>query len=68
MANGYYDLATPFFATEYTFGGLDYLGDLNSRVTMTYYEAGHMMYVHRGELARLRDDLVAFYRRALAPR
>ena len=68
VANGYYDVATPFFATEYTFAGLDYLGDLNSRVTMAYYEAGHMMYVHRGELAQLRDDLVAFYRHALAPR
>jgi carboxypeptidase C (cathepsin A) len=68
VANGYYDVATPFFATEYTFAGLDYLGDLNERVRMAYYEAGHMMYVHRGELAKLRDDLVAFYRRALAPR
>lgn len=68
VANGYYDVATPFFATEYTFGGLDYLGDLNARVKMAYYEAGHMMYVHRGELAQLRDDLVAFYRQVLAPR
>jgi carboxypeptidase C (cathepsin A) len=68
VANGYYDVATPFFATEYTFGGMDYLGDLNARVKMAYYEAGHMMYVHRGELAQLRDDLVAFYRQVLAPR
>ena len=68
VANGYYDMATPFFATEYTMAGLDYEGDLAARIRMRYYEAGHMMYIHRGELARQRADLVEFYAHALAPR
>jgi len=67
VANGYYDVATPFFGTEYTFAGLDYVGDVNARVSFRYYEAGHMMYIHRGQLERLRGDLADFYRHVLAP-
>jgi len=66
VANGYYDAATPFFATEYTFDGLDYVGDVNRRVRLRYYRAGHMMYIHRGELEKLRGDLVDFYRHVLS--
>jgi carboxypeptidase C (cathepsin A) len=66
VANGYYDLATPFFATEYTMAGLDHEGDLAPRIRMRYYEAGHMMYIHAGELARQRADLEQFYRDVLA--
>jgi carboxypeptidase C (cathepsin A) len=49
MANGIYDLATPFFAVENTIAsnGID-----ASRVTMRYYDAGHMMYVN-GECLEL---------------
>jgi carboxypeptidase C (cathepsin A) len=56
-ANGYYDLATPFFATELTMNnnGID-----RGRVTMTYYEAGHMMYTHEPSLNALAADARAF--------
>lgn len=57
LASGYYDMATPFFASENTFhnNGID-----SSRVTFTYYEAGHMMYVHEPSLEKLVDDMRAF--------
>jgi carboxypeptidase C (cathepsin A) len=59
VANGYYDLATPYFATRYTF---DHLGDkaLAGRVTMAYYDAGHMMYINKPSLARLKEDVAKF--------
>ncbi|NVJ70564.1 MAG: peptidase S10 [Alphaproteobacteria bacterium] len=59
VANGYYDLATPFFATENTFNanGID-----TNRVTFTYYEAGHMMYVHEPSLEQFIKDVRAFIR------
>ncbi|UTP73090.1 peptidase S10 [Alteromonas sp. LMIT006] len=57
VANGYYDLATPFFATEHSMHHNDI--DL-SRVTMKYYEAGHMMYIHHPSLKALADDMRAF--------
>jgi carboxypeptidase C (cathepsin A) len=61
VANGYYDLATPFHATEYTLDRLQIPGAAHTRITSKYYEAGHMMYVHPGSLVALRDDLVSFY-------
>lgn len=59
-ANGYYDLATPHFATEYTFNHLNLDASLRQNVSMKYYEAGHMMYVHLPSLARLKEDLAGF--------
>lgn len=57
VASGYYDLITPFFDAEYTFArhGID-----KNRVTMTYYEAGHMMYVHEPDLEKLVRDVRTF--------
>lgn len=60
IANGYYDLATPFFATEYTVNHLHLEPELRDHVRMAYYAAGHMMYVHIESLAKLRSDMVSF--------
>jgi carboxypeptidase C (cathepsin A) len=59
VASGYYDLATPYSATQYTF---DHLGDrgLLDRVRMAYYESGHMMYIHKPSLKKLKADIAAF--------
>jgi carboxypeptidase C (cathepsin A) len=62
VANGYYDLATPFFATEYTFNHLGLDPSLTANVTMAYYEAGHMMYVDREAHRKLKRDLAEFLR------
>jgi carboxypeptidase C (cathepsin A) len=60
VANGYYDLATPYFATEYTFNHLGLDPSLRPSISMGYYEAGHMMYIHLPSLAQLKQDLAAF--------
>ncbi|MBX9681871.1 MAG: hypothetical protein K2X38_24200 [Gemmataceae bacterium] len=60
VANGYYDLATPYFATEHTFAHLTSVKETTDRVTMTYYEAGHMMYIHRPSLQQFRTGVVKF--------
>jgi carboxypeptidase C (cathepsin A) len=60
VASGYYDLATPYFATDYTLSHLALDASLRDNLTVSYYEAGHMMYIHRPSLARLRDALLAF--------
>jgi carboxypeptidase C (cathepsin A) len=62
VMNGYFDLATPYFATEYTFAHLQLPRALRSNISMAYYEAGHMMYVHMPSLARMKRDLAAFVR------
>jgi len=61
VASGYYDLVTPFFDAEYTFGRYGILPEL---VQMTYYEAGHMMYLHEPDLIKLTNDIRGF----LSPR
>ena len=65
VANGYYDLATPFGATHYTFARMQIDPDLRGNVTMTYYPSGHMMYIERGSHRKLRDDAIAFIRGAM---
>ncbi len=65
VGNGYYDLATPFFATEYTFEHLELDPSLQEHITLAYYEAGHMMYLHQPSLAKLKADLARFLTAAL---
>ncbi|HEY6629181.1 MAG TPA: peptidase S10 [Acidimicrobiia bacterium] len=60
VANGYYDLATPHFATEYTFSHMGLDESVRKNVRMEYYDAGHMMYVHKPSLERLAADLREF--------
>lgn len=60
VANGYYDLATPFFATVYTFDHLGLDPTLRGNVSLGYYDAGHMMYVHLPSLEKLKKDLSGF--------
>ena len=57
IASGYYDYATPFFDAEYTFARHGYLPE---RITYFYYEAGHMMYLHRPSLDKLMADVRSF--------
>ncbi|MCB2096198.1 MAG: hypothetical protein KDE05_01080, partial [Parvularculaceae bacterium] len=56
-ANGYYDMATPFFGTELTLAQPAFD---RSRLTIEYYEAGHMMYIHQASLEKLAADIRAF--------
>ncbi len=65
VASGYYDLATPYFASDYTFAHLGLDPSLRGGVRFGYYAAGHMMYIHEGELARLKRDLAAFVAAAI---
>jgi carboxypeptidase C (cathepsin A) len=65
VANGYYDLGTPYFATEYTFSHLGLDESLLENIEMSYYEAGHMMYIHMPSLEALKTDLAAFIKKAM---
>ncbi|HXQ34378.1 MAG TPA: hypothetical protein VN843_10225 [Anaerolineales bacterium] len=60
VANGYYDLGTPYFATEYTFNHLGLDENLRKNISMEYYDAGHMMYIHVPSLRQMKTDLAKF--------
>jgi carboxypeptidase C (cathepsin A) len=57
VAAGYFDYATPFFDAEYTLHrhGIDM-----NRVSLKYYEAGHMMYLHGPSREAVAADIRAF--------
>ena len=65
VANGYFDLGTPYFATEYTFSHLGLNKSLQKNVSMSYYEAGHMMYIHMPSLKKMKTDLAKFVKSAM---
>jgi carboxypeptidase C (cathepsin A) len=65
VASGYYDLGTPYFATEHTLAHLGLEEALRGNIEVSYFEAGHMMYVHRESLERLGPELRVFVERSL---
>ena len=60
VANGIYDLATPYFATRYTFEHMGFDAKTQANVTMIDYEGGHMMYTLQNSLDALKRDLARF--------
>jgi carboxypeptidase C (cathepsin A) len=68
VAAGYYDLATPYFAAEYTLSHLGLEPALRGNVSIHHYEAGHMMYIHLPSLVKMKADLTAFIDSAVPDR
>jgi carboxypeptidase C (cathepsin A) len=60
VASGYFDLATPHFATDYSFNHLNLDAARAKDITMHYYDAGHMMYIHKPSIAAMAKDMRAF--------
>jgi carboxypeptidase C (cathepsin A) len=65
VASGYFDLATPYFATRYTLAHMGLDPSQASRITTADYQAGHMVYIAEGELARLKKDVAGFLAEAV---
>jgi len=61
VLNGYFDLATPFYGTEYTFEHMGLPKQLRNNISMTYYPAGHMMYLLKQSLIQVKSDARKFY-------
>jgi len=58
---GYYDMATPFGAAEWTMSHLELQPPLQSHVQIHYYESGHMVYLNVDALAKFHADLDKFF-------
>jgi carboxypeptidase C (cathepsin A) len=60
VAMGYYDMATPQYAVQYTLHHISLDPLLLKNFSTAYYEAGHMMYIDEKSLGRLRADVGKF--------
>jgi len=63
-ANGLFDLATPFFITEYDLAHMGLEPKLRGNIEFGYYPSGHMIYLNVEALKQLKSDLAGFYSRA----
>ena len=67
IASGYYDMATPYRAVERTLAGLGLDPVLRQNIAVERYEAGHMMYLHEEDLAKLKAQIGRFINSAWKP-
>jgi len=58
VASGYYDLGTPYSASNWSLAQLDVPPEVRARIEHRYYDAGHMMYTRETDLKKLKGDLV----------
>jgi carboxypeptidase C (cathepsin A) len=60
VAMGYYDMATPYYAADYTIHHISLDPMLLRNISTGHYEAGHMMYIDEKSLGRMRADIGKF--------
>ena len=60
-ANGWFDLATPFFGTEHDLAQMMLPPAIQANVSFGYYPAGHMVYLNVDALKDMSADLDRFY-------
>jgi carboxypeptidase C (cathepsin A) len=60
IAAGYFDLATPYYAVEYTFNHMGLSPEMHKNITWDFYQAGHMLYIDSDSHAKLKHDFGEF--------
>ena len=66
MNNGYFDTATPFFATVYTVRHMGLPKPLHKNIHWHYYRVGHMLYLNPKALPKVDANIDAFIAHAAA--
>jgi carboxypeptidase C (cathepsin A) len=60
VAASYFDLATPYYAVEYTFNHMGLSPEMHRNITWDFYQSGHMLYIDSDSHAKLRHDVSDF--------
>jgi carboxypeptidase C (cathepsin A) len=66
VMEGYYDLATPYFAADYTMDHLNLPSKYRSNISTVTYESGHMVYLAGPSLQKMKSDVGGFMDKAAA--
>ncbi len=67
-AGGYYDLAVPYFATQYVADHMMVDPTLAGNISTAWYQGGHMYYLRKDDLKKFKEDGAAFIKSALPSR
>jgi carboxypeptidase C (cathepsin A) len=60
VMEGYYDLATPYFAVNDTMNHMDLPEQFRKNLSFATYQAGHMVYLRQADLQKMKQDYVNF--------
>jgi carboxypeptidase C (cathepsin A) len=66
VLEGYYDLATPFAAANWTMDHLNLDPKYRQNVSFATFNSGHMVYIDRAEHDKMKKDLVDFMEKCLS--
>lgn len=66
VLEGYYDLATPYFAANYTMDHLDLTPRYRNNISFSTYSSGHMVYLDSDSLRKMKSDVASFIENATA--
>ena len=65
VAAAYFDLATPYYAVEYTFTHMGLSPEMHKNISWDFYQSGHMLYIDSDSHAKLKHDFSEFVSSAL---
>jgi carboxypeptidase C (cathepsin A) len=65
VMEGYYDLATPFAAANWTMDHLDLNPQFRQNISYATFNSGHMVYIDRSQHDKMKKDLVDFMEKSL---